>query len=82
MLGSNVYAITFDLKGNVWMVDRSHKKVLKLSQDGQLLQTLDHVGFVKYDNLNHGLSHPTVVSVSQEGQIYICDTHHFTVYDE
>ena len=44
MLGSNLYAITFDLKGNVWVVDRSHKKVLKLSQDGQLLQTLDHEG--------------------------------------
>ena len=30
---------------------------------------IDHVGFVKHDNLSDGLSHPTGVSVSREGQI-------------
>ena len=79
MLGSDLGGITFDLKGNVWVVDKGNNKVLKLSQDGRLLQTIDHAGS-KSDRFNH----PTGVSVSPEGLVYICDreNHRVTVHDE
>ena len=79
VLGSDLCGITFDVKGNVWVTDRGNNKVLKLSQDGQLLQTIDHAGS-KSDHLNH----PESVSVSPEGLIYICDSGNprVTVYDE
>ena len=77
--GSSSGGITFDLKGNVWVTDGSSNKVLKLSQDGQLLQTIDHAGS-KSDHFNH----PTGVSVSPEGLIYLCDynNHRVTIHDE
>ena len=64
VLGYDLGGITFDLKGDVWVTDRSGCAVLKLSQDGRHLQTIDHDHF-KY---------PSGVSVSPEGLIYICDT--------
>ena len=79
MLGSDLGGITFDLKGNVWVTDKGNNKVLKLSQDGRLLQTIDHAGS-KCDHFNR----PTGVSVSPDGLIYTCDSgnHHVTVHDE
>ena len=79
VLGVLLYGITFDLKGNVWVSDRGYNKVLKLSQDGRLLQTIDHAGS-KGDHFNH----PLGVSVSPEGLVYICDSgnHRVTVHDE
>ena len=61
------------------MADRSSHKVLKFSQDGRLLQTIDHTGS-EIDHFNH----PTSVSVSPEGLIYICDYdhHRVTIHDE
>ena len=78
MLGAFLRGITFDVKNNVWVADWSNNKVLKFSQDGRLLQTIDHAGS-KSDYFNH----PTGVSVSPEGLIYICDSrnHRVTVYD-
>ena len=71
--------VTFDLKGNVVVADWDNNKVLKLSQDDRLLQTIDHAGS-KSDHFNH----PDVVSVSPEGLVYICDrdNHRVTVHDE
>ena len=66
--------ITFDLKGNVWVADRSYNIVLKLSQDGRLLQTIDHAGD-KSDHLNH----PTGVSVTPEGLIVATTVSPFTM---
>ena len=79
VLGSDLCGITFDLKGNVWVADGGNNKVLKLSQDGRLLQTIDHAGS-KSDHFNH----PLGVSVSPEGLVYICDSrnHRVTVHDE
>ena len=78
MLGSDLGGISFDLKGNVWVADMGNNKVLKLSQDGRLLQTIDH-GVSKSDHFNR----PTM-SVSPEGLVYICDSanHRVTVHDE
>ena len=79
VLGSYFIGITFDLKGNVWVADKGNNKVLKLSQDGRLLQTIDHAGS-KSDHFNR----PLGVSVSPEGLVYICDSgnHRVTVHDE
>ena len=79
VLGGDLGGITFDLKGNVWVAELGNNKVLKLSQDGQLLQTIDHAGS-KSDRFNC----PTGVSVSPEGLVYICDrdNHRVTVHDE
>ena len=79
VLGGDLRGITFDLKGNIWVVDMGNNKVHKLSQDGRLLLTIDHAGSVS-DHFNH----PLGVSVSLEGLIYICDSgnHHVTVHDE
>ena len=79
MLGGLLHGITFDLKNNVWVADMGNNKVLKLSQDGQLLQTIDHAGS-KSDRFNCSLG----VSVSPEGLVYICDNgnHRVTVHDE
>ena len=61
------------------MVDRGSKQVLKLSQDGRLLQTIDHASSI-FDIFIQ----PTGVSVSPEGLVYICDcaNHRVTVHDE
>ena len=79
VLGGSLRGITFDLKGNVWVTDMEKNEVLKLSQDGQLLQTIDHAGS-KSDHFNL----PLGVSVSPEGLVYICDSgnHRVTVHDE
>ena len=79
VLGGDLRGITFDLKGNVWVADMGSNKVLKLSQDGRLLQTLHHV-----DSKSDHFNKPTGVSVSPEGSIYICDSgnHCVTVHDE
>ena len=79
MLGCDLCGITFDLKGNVWVTDTGNEKVLKLSQNGQLLQTIDHAG--SKTDLFHC---PDGVSVSPEDLVYICDSgyHRVTVHDE
>ena len=71
--------LAFDLKGNIWVTNWSNNKVLKLSQDGRLLQTIDHAGSKSDHFIN-----PLGVSVSPEGLIYICDSgnHRVTVHDE
>ena len=71
--------LAFDLKGNIWVTNWSNNKVLKLSQDGRLLQTIDHAGSERDHFIN-----PLGVSVSPEGLIYICDSgnHRVTVHDE
>ena len=79
VLGSDLGGISFNLKGNVWVAETGSNKVLKLSQDGRLLQTIDHASS-KGDHFNH----PTGVSVSPEGLVYICDhyKHRVTGHDE
>ena len=79
VLGDDLRGITFDLKGNVWVADMENNKVLKLSQDGRLLQTIDNAGS-KSGHFNR----PTGVSVSPEGLVYICDSgnHRVAVHDE
>ena len=74
-----LYGVAFDLKENVWVTGNFNNKVVKLSQDGQLLQTKHHAG-----SENDGLSSPRGVSVSAEGLIYICDSgnHRVTVHNE
>ena len=79
VLGGLLRGIAYDLKGNIWVADVSCNKVLKLSQDGRLLHTIDHAG-----NESDHFNHPDGVSVSPEGLIYICDSdnHRVTVHDE
>ena len=79
VLGDDLGGSTFDLQGNVWVADKGNNKVLKLSQDGRLLQTIDHAGS-KSDHFNC----PDGLSVSPEGLVYICDSgnHRVTVHDE
>ena len=67
-LGSELYGVAFDLEGNVWVADRSNNEVVKLSINGKHLQTLRYVS-----SRSDGFNHPTGVSVSTEGMIYICD---------
>ena len=77
--GGWLYGVAFDLRGNIWVTDWSNNKVVELSQDGQILQTVRHVGSDK-DHFND----PYGVSVSPEGLIYICDSgnHRVTIHDE
>ena len=77
--GGDLCGVAFDLKGNVWVADFDNHKVLKLSQDGRLLQTIHHASD-KMDCFRF----PMGVSVSTEGLIYICDrdNHRVTVHDE
>ena len=79
VLGGDLRGITFDLKGNVWVTDNGNNKVLKLSQNGRLLKTIDHAGSKSDHFIN-----PTGVSVSPEGLVYICDSgnHRVTGHDE
>ena len=79
LLGYDLSGIAFDCIGNVWVTDFSSCKVLKFSQDGQLLLTIDHTGS-NSDRFNQ----PTGVSVSPEGLIWICDSnkHRVTIHDE
>ena len=77
--GGDLCGVAFDLKGNVWVADFDNHKVLKLSQDGRLLQTIHHASD-KMDCFRF----PMGVSVSTEGLIYICDhdNHRVTIHDE
>ena len=79
MLGSLLFGVAFDLKGNIWVTDYIKNKLVKLSQSGQLLLTIHHTR-----SGNDRFCKPAGVSVSQEGLIYICDSvnHHITVHDE
>ena len=79
MLGGLLCGVSFDLKGNVWVTDYHNNKVVKLSQDGRLLQTIHHASS-ESDCFNH----PSGMSVSAEGLMYICDSgnHRVTVHDE
>ena len=77
--GGWLSGVSFDGKGNVWVTEWYNHQVRKLSQDGQLLQTIHCVG-----SDNDHFNHPAGVSVSTEGLIYICDhdNHRVTVHDE
>ena len=79
VLGSLLFGVAFDLKGNVWMTDYSNNKLVKLSQNGQLLQTIHHTR-----RENDNFCQPSAISVSPEGLIYVCDSgnHRITVHDE
>ena len=81
VLGSDLCGVTFDMKVNIWVTHWGSKKILKISQDDQLLQTLDHGG--KSGNNVH-FHRPGGVSVSPEGLIYICNrgNQRVTVHDE
>ena len=79
MFGLMVYGVAFDLKGNIWVTDYIKNKLGKLSQNGQLLQTIHHT----HSGSDH-FHQPAGVSVSQEGLIYVCDkgNHRITMHDE
>ena len=77
-IGKGVLGVVFDLKGNVWVTEYDNNKVVKLSQDGRLLQTIHHASSGRDCFCN-----PMGVSVSPEGLIYICDSgnHRVSVHD-
>ena len=79
LFGASLPGVAFDLKGNVWVTDCYNDIIVKLSQDGRLLQTIHHAGSER----DH-LSGPNGMYVSQKGLIYICDSdnHRVTVHDE
>ena len=79
VLGRDLCGVAFDLEGNIWVADRGKHEVLKLSQNGQLLHIIHHVG-----STSDGFRYPTGVSVSPEGMLYICDhsNNRVTVHDE
>ena len=70
-------SVSFDLKGDFWVITCRNSKVVKLSIDGRLLQTIHYTPGVEFN-------FPISISVSQEGLIFICDciSHLVTVYDE
>ena len=78
MLGS-LCGVAFDLKGNVWVTDYKSNKLVKLSQSGQLVQTIHHT-----HSGSDRFCEPAGVSVSPEGLMYVCDSgkHRITVHDE
>ena len=73
--------VAFDLKGNVWVTVFDNNKVVKLSETGRLIQTIQQAGIIRRNKL---FSLPRGVSVSTEGMVYICDcdNHRVTVHDE
>ena len=79
VLRSALFGVAFDLKGNIWVTDYHSNKLVKLSQNGQLLQTIHPT----HSGSDH-LCRPYSVSVSQEGLIYVCDNgnHCITVHDK
>ena len=79
LYAGTLLGVAFDVEGDVWVSTCLSGKIAKLSQDGRLLQTIQHAG-----SKSDGLKYPTGVSVSAEGQIYVCDqgSHRVTVYDE
>lgn len=74
---SDWFGVSFDLKGNVYA--SAQNSVMKLSQDGKLLQTISYAG--RQCDL---LKRPWGVCVSPEDLIYICDhdNHSVTVHRE
>ena len=72
-----LYGVAFDLEGNIWVTEckGNESKVLKLSQCGQCLETIQDRG-------GH-FCHPAGVSGSREGRIYICEysKHHVSVHE-
>ena len=79
MLSGNLFGVSFDLKGNVWVADYDNNKVVKLSQDDRLLQTIHHAS-----SESDCFSKLRGVTVSAEGLIYICDSgnHRVTVHNK
>ena len=77
VLSDDLRGVAFDLKGNVWVADPGNHNVVKLSQKGDLLQTIHRAG-------SDELYYPIGVAVSQEGLICVCDYHNnrVPVYDE
>ena len=69
VLSGLLCGVSFDLKGNVLVTDYRNNIVVKLSQDGRLLQTIRHAS----SESDHFV-HPLDVSVSPDGLIYICDS--------
>ena len=67
VLGISVLGVAFDLKGNVLVTDWSMSKLIKLSQDNQLLKTIHY----EYNEI-HRFHNPTGVLVNYGGLIYIC----------
>ena len=67
VFGGWLVGVAFDLKGDVWATDWSSNSVFKLSQDSRLLQTVRHARGICFD-------HPSGLSVSLEGLVYICDS--------
>lgn len=78
LYAGTLVGVAFDAEGDVWVSTGLSGKVVKLSQDGRLLQTIQHAGSEK-ESL-----YPTGVCVSPENRIYICDLgkHRITVHDE
>ena len=79
VLGSVLFGVAFDLKGNIWVTDYRNNKLVKLSQNGQLLRTIHQI-----HSESDSFCQPTGVSVSHEGLIYVCDSvnDRITVHDE
>ena len=79
VLGISLFGLAFDLKGNVWVTDCVNNKVVKLSQNGQLVKAIHRTGSegVHFHN-------PLGITVSSEGVIFTCDcnNHRVTVHDE
>ena len=71
--------VAFDLKGDIWVTDHQGRQPIKLSQDGQLVQTTRCVS-----SESDLLSSPFGITFSPEGLVYICDSdnHRVTVHDE
>ena len=79
VLGTGLFGVSFDLKGNVWVTVSFNNKVVKLSQDGRHLQTIHHAS-----SESDCFRRPSGVSVSAEGLIYISDSGNYrvTVHNE
>ena len=75
-----LYGVAFDLEGNIWVTEckGNESKVLKLSQCGQCLETIQDRG-----SQGGHFFHPAGVSGSREGRIYICEygKHYVSVHD-
>ena len=77
LLSHDLRDVAFDLGGNIWVADGGSDNVVKLSQKGNLLQTIHHAG-------SDPLHLSTGVSVSQECLICVCDygNNRVPVYDK
>ena len=69
--------VAFGQNNHFWVTDCMRNKVLKLSQDGEVVQTIHQAGGCDF-NL------PCGVAVCPKGLIYICDSknHRVVVYDD